>query len=107
MWQRRRARWEAMLLSALVLMVVGAAILGLWLSSRESAYKGFSDYLTQLAEQAATTIDPVLLEQIRRPEQLNDADYARAVAPLRRGRRAGPAGRGAGAGARGGETRHF
>jgi len=82
--QRRRARWEAMLLSALVLIVVGAAILGLWLSSRQSAYQDFSDYLTELAQEAATTIDPVLLEQIRRPEQLNDADYVRAVAPLRR-----------------------
>ena len=33
--------------------VVGAAILGLWLSSRESAYKGFSEHLTQLAEARA------------------------------------------------------
>ena len=48
--QRRRARWEAMLLSALVLIVVGAAILGLWLSSRQSAYEDFSDYLTELAQ---------------------------------------------------------
>src|SRR3569833_4039282 len=96
-----------MLLSALVMMVVGAASLGLWLSSRESAYKGFSDYLTQLAEQAATTIDPVLLEQIRRPEQLNDADYARAAAPLRRLRQAAPTIHYAYTFAREGETIHF
>ena len=105
--QRRRARWEAMLMSALVLMVVGAAILGLWLSSRESAYQGFSDHLTQLAEEAATTIDPVLLEQIRRPEQLNDADYTRAVAPLRRLRQAIPTIHYAYTIARVGDTIHF
>src|SRR3569833_3562694 len=107
MWQRRRARWEAMLLSALVLMVVGAAILGLWLSSRESAYQGFSHHLTELAEEAATTIDPVLLAQIRRPEQLNDADYTRAVAPLRRLRQAVPTIHYAYTLAREGETIHF
>jgi len=105
--QRRRARWEAVLLSALAWMVVGAAILGLWLSSRESAYQGYSDYLTQLAEEAATTIDPVLLEQIRRPEQLNDADYTRAVAPLRRLRKALPTIHYAYTIARVGDTIHF
>lgn len=107
MRQRRRARWEAMLLSALVLMVVGAAILGLWVSSRASAYRGFSEYLTELAQEAATTIDPVLLQQIRRPEQLNDADYTRAVAPLRRLRQAVPKIRYAYTLARVGDTIHF
>jgi diguanylate cyclase (GGDEF)-like protein/PAS domain S-box-containing protein len=96
-----------MFLSALVLMVVGAAILGLWDSSRESAYQGFSDYLSELAEEAATTIDPVLLGQIRRPEQLNDADYTRAVAPLRRLRQAIPTIHYAYTFARVGDTIHF
>jgi diguanylate cyclase (GGDEF)-like protein/PAS domain S-box-containing protein len=105
--QRRRARWEAVLLSALMLVVVGAAILGLWLSSRESAYQGFSEYLTELAQEAATTIDPVLLARIRRPEQLNDADYARAVAPLRRLRQAVPKIHYAYTFARVGDTIHF
>jgi len=88
--QRRRARWEALLLSALVWVVVGAGILGLWLSSRDAALQAFRHHLIELAAEAATTIDPVLHEQIRRPGQLNDPDYTRAVAPLRRLRQALP-----------------
>ena len=107
MRQRRRARWEAMLLSALVLIVVGAAILGLWLTSRKSAFEAFSGHLIDLAEEAAAAIDPVFLEQIRRPEQLNDADYARAVAPLRRLRQAVPTIHYAYTIARVGDTIHF
>ena len=81
---RRRAAWEAAILSTTVLIVVGAAIFGLWLTSRQSAFQTFRAHLTELAQEASTTIDPVLHEQIRRPEQLNDPDYQRAVAPLRR-----------------------
>lgn len=88
--QRRRARWEAVILSTVVLIVVGAAIMGLWMSSRESAFKDFRGRLIDLAEEAAVSIDPELHERIRRPEQLNDADYVRAVEPLRRIRRALP-----------------
>ena len=96
-----------MLLSALMLMVVGAAILGLWLSSRQAAFEGLREYLTELAREAATTIDPVLHEQIRRPEQLNDADYTRAVAPLRRLRHAVPTVHYAYTVVRVGDTIHF
>ena len=60
-----------------------------------------------MPKQAATTIDPVLLEQIRRPEQLNDADYTRAVAPLRRLRQAVPTIHYAYTIARVGDTIHF
>ena len=88
---KRRATWEAVILSTTVLFVVGAAIFGLWLSSRQSAFENFRLHLTELAQEAATSIDPVLHEQIRRPEQLNDADYVRAVEPLRRIRKALPA----------------
>ena len=88
--QRQRARWEAMTLSALMLLVVGAGIFGLWRSSREAEFQGFRHHLIELAKAAASTIDPVLHERIRRPEQLNDADYNRAVAPLRRLRQALP-----------------
>lgn len=82
--QRRRARWEAVILSAVVLIVVAAAILGLWLTSRQSAFDGFRGRLIDLAREAAVSIDPELHERIRRPEQLNGPEYVRAVAPLRR-----------------------
>jgi diguanylate cyclase (GGDEF)-like protein/PAS domain S-box-containing protein len=88
--QRQRARWEAMALSALMLLVVGAGIFGLWRSSREAEFQGFRHHLIELAKAAASTLDPVLHERIRRPEQLNDADYTRAVAPLRRLRQSLP-----------------
>lgn len=88
--QRRRARWEAVILSTVVLIVVAAAILGLWLTSRQSAFDGFRGRLMDLAREAAVSIDPELHERIRRPEQLNSPEYLRAVEPLRRIRRAVP-----------------
>ena len=86
----RRARWESLSVSAVVLCVVGAATLGLWMSSRNSAYIGYRHYLISLAREASASVDPQLHNQIRRPEQLNDSDYVRAVEPLRRIRRAVP-----------------
>ena len=88
--QRRRARWEAVILSTVVLIVVAAAILGLWLTSRQSAFDGFRGRLIDLAREAAVSIDPELHERIRRPDQLNSPEYVRAVEPLRRIRRAVP-----------------
>ena len=73
-----------------MLIVVGAGIFGLFVTSRTSAYQSFRHYLVSLAEAASTMVDPVLQNEIRRPEQLNDADYVRAVEPLRRLRRAVP-----------------
>ncbi len=64
--------------------MVAAAILGLWLTSRQSAFDGFRQRLIDLARTAAVSIDPELHEKIRRPEQLNDPQYLQAVAPLRR-----------------------
>ena len=86
----RRAKWESLSLSALILLVVGAGILGLWVTSRNSAYAGFAHELISLAQEAAAQVDPQLHEQIRRPEQLNGPEYLRAVEPLRRIRRAVP-----------------
>jgi hypothetical protein len=76
--------------TAAMLIVVGAGIFGLLVTSRTSAYQSFRNYLVGLAEAASTMVDPVLQNEIRRPEQLNDADYVRAVEPLRRLRRAVP-----------------
>jgi diguanylate cyclase (GGDEF)-like protein len=73
-----------------MLIVVAAGIFGLLVTSRTAAYQGFRHYLVSLAEAASTMVDPVLQNEIRRPEQLNNADYARAVEPLRRLRRAVP-----------------
>ncbi|MDB6012401.1 MAG: domain S-box/diguanylate cyclase protein [Gammaproteobacteria bacterium] len=73
-----------------MLIVVAAGIFGLLVTSRTAAYQSFRHYLVSLAEAASTTVDPVLQNEIRRPEQLNDADYVRAVEPLRRLRRTVP-----------------
>lgn len=73
-----------------MLIVVAAGIFGLLVTSRTAAYQSFRHYLVSLAEAASTTVDPVLQSEIRRPEQLNDADYVRAVEPLRRLRRTIP-----------------
>jgi diguanylate cyclase (GGDEF)-like protein/PAS domain S-box-containing protein len=86
----QRAKWESLSLSALIMLVVGAGILGLWVTSRNSAYAGFAHELISLAQEAASQVDPQLHEQIRRPEQLNGPEYLRAVEPLRRIRRAVP-----------------
>jgi diguanylate cyclase (GGDEF)-like protein/PAS domain S-box-containing protein len=86
----RRAKWESLSLSALILVVAGAGILGLWVTSRNSAYAGFANELISLAQEAASQVDPQLHEQIRRPEQLNGPEYLRAVEPLRRIRKAVP-----------------
>jgi diguanylate cyclase (GGDEF)-like protein len=86
----QRAKWESLSLSALILLVVAAGILGLWMTSRNSAYAGFAHELISLAQEAAAQVDPQLHEQIRRPEQLNGPEYLRAVEPLRRIRKAVP-----------------
>ena len=62
-----------------MLIVVAAGIFGLLVTSRTAAYQGLHHYLLSLAEVASTVVDPVLHNEIRRPEQLNDADYVRAV----------------------------
>jgi len=72
------------------LCVVVAATFGLWQSQRRSSYAGYQNSLINLALEAAATVDPQLHSRIRRPEQLNDPDYVRAVEPLRRIRRAVP-----------------
>lgn len=88
--QRRQALWESVTVSAAMLIVVAAGIIGLWVSSRNTAREEFRHYLVGLAESAATLVDPALHNELRHPEQLNDADYVRAVDPLRRLRKAIP-----------------
>jgi diguanylate cyclase (GGDEF)-like protein len=88
--QKRQALWESVSVSAAMLIVVAAGIVGLWVTSTNTAREEFRHYLIGLAQSAATLIDPALHNKLRRPEQLNDADYVRAVEPLRRMRRAVP-----------------
>jgi diguanylate cyclase (GGDEF)-like protein len=71
-------------------VVVAAGIFGLWVTTERSAFTGFRQHLLNLAREASVAVDPELHERIRRPEQLNDPDYRRAVAPLRRIRGAVP-----------------
>ena len=80
---QRRARWEALISTALLLTVSAAAILGLWAASRGNDQEAFERYVTTLAEVAAARVDPELHARLTHPEQLNDPDYTRAVAPLR------------------------
>ena len=86
----RQALWESLSLSLGALVVLAAGVIGLWASSTLTIRENYRHYLEGLAEAAATVVDPRLHDAIRRPEQLNDADYARAVAPLRRMRAAVP-----------------
>jgi diguanylate cyclase (GGDEF)-like protein len=79
---------EALAVSAVALVVVGAGIFGLWVTSTGTIRANYRQYLIALAQTAATTIDPALQSSIRRPDQINGPDYQRAVAPLRRMRTA-------------------
>jgi diguanylate cyclase (GGDEF)-like protein len=79
-----RAWWEALAVSAVALVVVGAGILGLWVTSNGTIRDNYHQYLIGLAQTAASMVDPALQSRIRRPEQINGPDYTRAVAPLRR-----------------------
>ena len=81
---RRRASWEALAVSAVALVVVGAGIFGLWVTSTSTIRDNYHQYLIGLAQTAASMIDPALQATIRRPDQINGPDYQRAVAPLRR-----------------------
>ena len=80
----QRALWEALAVSAVALVVVGAGVLGLWVTSTNTIRDNYQQYLIGLAQAAASMIDPSLQTTIRRPEQLNGPDYQRAVEPLRR-----------------------
>ncbi|MBS0422048.1 MAG: EAL domain-containing protein [Proteobacteria bacterium] len=87
---RRRALIESFSLVATMLLAVAAGVGGVWLGSKAAITANFRHYLTGLAQTAATLVDPELHELLRRPEQLNDAQYTRAVGPLRRMRKAVP-----------------
>jgi diguanylate cyclase (GGDEF)-like protein/PAS domain S-box-containing protein len=87
---QRQALWESLSLSLGALVVLAAGVIGLWATSTLTIRENYRHYLEGLAEAAATVIDPRLHDAIRRPEQLNDADYTSAVAPLRRMRAAVP-----------------
>jgi diguanylate cyclase (GGDEF)-like protein len=76
--------------SLVMWVVVAAGVFGLWVTTQKSAFTGFQQHLLNLAREASVTVDPELHERIRRPEQLNDPDYQKAVAPLRRIRKAVP-----------------
>jgi diguanylate cyclase (GGDEF)-like protein len=81
---RWRAWWEALAVSSVALVVVGAGIFGLWVTSTTTIRDNYHQYLIGLAQTAASMIDPALQTTIRRPDQINGPDYLRAVAPLRR-----------------------
>jgi diguanylate cyclase (GGDEF)-like protein len=81
---RWRVWWEALAVSSVALVVVGAGIFGLWITSTTTIRDNYHQYLIGLAQTAASMIDPSLQMTIRRPDQFNGPDYQRAVAPLRR-----------------------
>jgi hypothetical protein len=81
---RWRASGEALAVSAVAIVVVGAGIFGLWVTSTSTIRDNYHQYLIGLAQTAASMIDPALQTTIRRPDQINGPEYQRAVAPLRR-----------------------
>jgi len=83
-----RALWESLTVTVVALCAVGAGIFGLWATSTSTIKQEFRHYLVSLAQTAAALVDPTLHDSIRRPDQLNDPDYRRAVEPLRRMRKA-------------------
>jgi diguanylate cyclase (GGDEF)-like protein/PAS domain S-box-containing protein len=85
---RRRALWESLGACLGALLIVGAGIFGLWVTSTHSIRDNFHHYLIGLAETASTLVDPGLHRALHGPEQRNDVNYTRAVDPLRRMRRA-------------------
>ncbi|NNM61695.1 MAG: EAL domain-containing protein, partial [Steroidobacteraceae bacterium] len=87
---RRRALWESLGISAAALCVVIAGVAGPALTSRDSIRLNYEDHLISLAEAAAALVDPSAQSSIRRPDEINDPQYRRAVAPLRRMRKAVP-----------------
>lgn len=87
---RRRALIESLSIVATMLLAVAAGVGGVWLGSKAAITANFRHYLMGLARTAATLVDPALHDTLRRPEQVNDAQYTRAVDPLRRMRKAVP-----------------
>src|SRR4051812_4215938 len=86
----QRALIESLSIVATMLLAVVAGVGGVWLGSKTAITANFRHYLMGLAQTAATLVDPELHQSLRRPEQLNDAQYTRAVSPLRKMRKAVP-----------------
>src|SRR5882757_7027488 len=88
--QRRRALLESLSIVSIMLVAVAAGVGGVWAGSKAAITANFRHDLMAFAQTAASLIDPSLHQQIRRPEQLNDDQYIKAVTPLRRMRKAVP-----------------
>lgn len=86
----RRALRESLAVAAATIFITGAGLAGVWTASSKAIRRDYLDHLTDLATVAALQVDADLHRTIDRPEQLNDADYQRAVEPLRRMRLALP-----------------
>ena len=85
---RRRALWETLAIAVAALVAAGAGVFGLWVMSTAAIRSNYHHYLIGMAEVAAQQIDPALHQGFRDPAQRNNADYRRAVEPLRRMRTA-------------------
>src|SRR5262249_24774135 len=81
---RRRTFREAVALGIAALAVALAAGLRLWIAATGSIRENYRQYLTGVAVSASQLVNPELHGKIRQPSQLNDAEYLRAVEPLRR-----------------------
>jgi diguanylate cyclase (GGDEF)-like protein/PAS domain S-box-containing protein len=87
---RRRAGLEASIMAIACMATVGAGVAGVWRSSEAAIRENYQHYLIGLALAVAQQIDPGLHGRIRRPEQMDSADYVAAVQPLRHFRDAIP-----------------
>jgi diguanylate cyclase (GGDEF)-like protein/PAS domain S-box-containing protein len=87
---RRRAWLEALGVGACLLAAVAAGTLGVWMSYGRTVRANYRQHLIELAISIAQQVDTDLHARIRSPEQIDNADYKSAVAPLRRVRNAVP-----------------
>lgn len=81
---------EAML-AVVAVMVVGAlAAMGVWFSGSHALKDTIRQDMARLAVSVASEVDPELHDLIRKPEQIDSPEYAKAVAGLRRFRKSTP-----------------
>ena len=80
---RWRALHESLLIGTVGLLTIGIGLFGLWISATSSIRENYRHGLVELAQAAASQIDPVLHAQLRNPADRNGPLYNRVIAPLR------------------------
>lgn len=87
---RRRALRDALAVAAATSVAAAVSVIGLWIAAAATVRADYRQYLTTMAIAAAQQVDAGLHQSLTDPDQLNGAEYLRAVEPLRRMRSALP-----------------